>query len=134
MSRIRCLMPFMLATLAACGADTPGRAGAALDELSSAYEEISGSIATESGEAIDWAREDVENLGDWEYRIVDLAGSTSAAMEAELNELGNERWEAWWIESSPDGVRVYMKRTSLSLVSRVPITTLLRALTGGGAQ
>jgi hypothetical protein len=120
--------------LAACGATDSETAGEALDGLSSAYEQLTDSIATESGEAVDWAREDIENLGDWEYRIVDLDSSIPAEMEAELNELGDERWEAYWIEQTSGGVRVYLKRNAFSLVSRVPLSALLRALSGGGSQ
>lgn len=121
-------------TLTACGGTDSGAASDALDGISSAYEQLAESIASESGEAVDWAREDLENLGDWEYRIVDLGSSNSQEMEVELNEFGNERWEAWWVQPTGDGVRIYLKRSSFSVAGRVPVSALLRALTAGGSQ
>jgi hypothetical protein len=130
----RFLLLSVILSVAGCSVEDDTRAGAALDELSSAYDQIAGSLATESGEAVEWARGDIENLGDWEYRIIDFGAASPAAIEAELNELGNERWEAFWIQPSADGIRIYLKRTSLSLVSKVPLTAIVRALGGSGSE
>jgi hypothetical protein len=54
-------------------------------------------------------------------------------VQAELNQLGDERWEAYWIEPTANGIRVYLKRTSFSITSRVPLTALIRALASGGS-
>ena len=43
---------------------------------------------------------DLENIGDWEYKVIDLTDGCAAAMETTLNELGNDRWEVFWIENS----------------------------------
>ena len=103
----------------------------ALEELSAAYQSLAGLLDQGSGEAVDRVQGDIENLGDWEYRIVDLEDDAPEAMEAELNALGNERWEAYWVEPRRDGIRFYLKRPSISYLSRVPLSTLLRLLAGG---
>ena len=104
----------------------------ALEELAAAYEGVSGLLGEGSEEAVDRVQEDIENLGDWEYRIVDLSNASPEALETELNSLGNERWEAYWVEPSADGIRVYLKRPSISYLSRVPLSALVRMLAGGG--
>ncbi len=49
--------------------------------------------AVEMGETVpdkipDWVKEDLENVGDWEYRVVE---AVRGELEATLNELGAER-------------------------------------------
>jgi hypothetical protein len=104
----------------------------ALEELSSAYQSLAGLLETGSDEAVDRVQGDIENLGDWEYRIVELEDTGTEALEDELNALGNERWETYWVEPTRDGIRFYLKRPSVSYLSRVPLSTLLRMLAAGG--
>jgi hypothetical protein len=112
-------------------ADTSARARA-LEELSGAYDELAALLDRNPGEAVQWAQEDIENLGDWEYRIVEISNLSTSDLEAELNELGNERWEVFWMESMQPGVRVYLKRSSVSYLSRLPLSALARLLGNGG--
>jgi hypothetical protein len=112
-------------------ADTESATARALEELAARYEELTGLIDSGSGEAVDRVQEDIENLGDWEYRIVMLAQGSSESMEAELNALGDERWEVYWVEPLGGGIRVYLKRPSISYVSRIPLATLIRLIAGG---
>ncbi|HEY5666185.1 MAG TPA: hypothetical protein VIV64_05635 [Gammaproteobacteria bacterium] len=109
------------------GAATDG----ALDDLVAAYEALAGMLGQGSEEAVDRVQSDIENLGDWEYRIVELPNESTEVMADELNALGDERWEVFWIEPAPVGLRVYLKRPSVSYLSRVPLTTLLRLLAIG---
>jgi hypothetical protein len=39
-----------------------------------------------------WVKEDIENMGDWEYKIVAFGGKATTEMEKALNRLGIERW------------------------------------------
>ena len=103
----------------------------AVERLAQTYDELAALLERNSGDAMGWAQEDIENLGDWEYRIVELDDESPEALEAELNTLGDERWEAYWVESTRRGVRVYLKRSSISYLSRVPLSTLGRLLGGG---
>jgi hypothetical protein len=103
----------------------------AVEQLSSAYDELAQLVDRDPGQAVDWAQGDIENLGDWEYRIVEFDGPAEA-IETGLNALGDERWEVYWIEPTHDGVRVYLKRPSISYLSRVPLSDLLRMFGGGG--
>jgi hypothetical protein len=103
----------------------------ALEELSTAYEGLAGLFNQGSGEAVNRVQEDIENLGDWEYRIVEVPNGSAEMQEQRLNELGNERWEVYWVQPATDKVWFYLKRPSISYLSRVPLSTLLRVIAGG---
>lgn len=103
----------------------------ALEELSAAYAGLAGLFNEGSGEAVDRVQEDIENLGDWEYRIVEVPNGSAEMQEQRLNELGNERWEIYWVQPATDTVWFYLKRPSISYLSRVPLSTLLRVIAGG---
>jgi phosphoglycolate phosphatase-like HAD superfamily hydrolase len=103
----------------------------ALGELAAAYEGLAGLLGQGSDQAVDRVQEDIENLGDWEYRIVLLSNRSPEALEVELNLLGDDRWEVFWIQPVASDVRVYLKRPSISYLSRVPLSTLVRLLAGG---
>jgi len=107
-------------------------AARALEELSGAYDDLAALVDRNPGEAVQWAQGDLENLGDFEYRILEFAGLTAAELEAELNSLGDERWEVFWMEATPTGVRVYLKRSAISYLSRLPLSAIVRLFGGGG--
>lgn len=93
--------------------------------------------ARDAGEEVpadiyEWVRRDIENIGDWEYRVELLAaGVPAGTLQATLNELGNDRWEAVWLSESAEGVRVILKRPTRSYLTRVPLSQLLKLLSGG---
>ena len=64
--------------------------------------------------AEDWqakTSKEIEKLFALEYRVVTLdAELDSDAIEAELNDLGKERWECFSIRPDTKGLRVYCKR------------------------
>lgn len=93
--------------------------------------------AKETGEHIpkdiyEWIRRDIENLGDWEYRVVEIVGDANT-LELKLNELGRERWECIWIEPSAQKTRFFLKRPVRSYLKTLPLSQLLKLIpTGGG--
>ena len=102
-----------------------------VEQLSEVYADLAALIGDNPAEAVGWAQEDIENLGDWEYRIVEIDERADSAIEAALNALGNERWEVYWVQDGNGGAKFYLKRPSLSYLSRVPLSTLLRIFPGG---
>jgi len=113
------------------GAPAPSMTTRLVEQLSAVYADIAALIGDNPAEAVGWAQEDIENLGDWEYRIVEIDERDDADVEAALNALGNERWEVYWVADGNGSARFYLKRPSLSYLSRVPLSTLLRILPGG---
>ena len=123
--------------LAGCGND-PGEpsptdkaidtADRAIDSLSQKYDELT---ERELGDPVQWAQEDIENIGDWDYKIVELDNVTAEELEAALNELGNERWQAFWVEKRLTGYTIMLKRTSISYLSKIPLSQIGRIMLGG---
>ena len=124
----------LAAALSACGGgetDEPSAAERALEELQNQYDELAGDRLDAP---VKWASDDLENIGDWEYKVVDLAGIPVADWETSLNELGDERWEIVWIEAGVDGRVAILKRPAVSLLSKIPLSQLGRLLMGGGGE
>ena len=101
----------------------PGVATGAIEELRQQYDEL---VRDGFEDPVQWAAEDIENIGDWDYRVVELKETSAAEFEASLNELGNDRWEAFWIERRPNGYLVVMRKPSVSYLSKVPLSQLGR--------
>ena len=82
--------------------------------------------ARESGEEVsddvyEWARGDIERIGDWQYRVVERGPEPPGALEEALNALGTERWQLVWMERR-DGVWLVV-HSHFSLVPGTPAFT-----------
>ena len=73
---------------------------------------------------VGWAKEDLERYGDWEYRVVTLADLAADALEQELNELGQERWEVFWVERTDHELSLLLKRPAISYLRAVPLSEI----------
>ncbi|HNP64375.1 MAG TPA: hypothetical protein PKH39_10620 [Woeseiaceae bacterium] len=115
--------------LGACESDSsePSTAQRALDELQSKYDEL---LKDKVYVPVDWAAEDLENIGDWEYKVVNLAFRSPEDLQSQLNEFGNERWEVIWLEKSQGGFLAVLKKPSISYLSKIPISQLGRIVIG----
>ncbi len=87
--------------------------------------------AKESGEKVpedikDWIKEDIKKIGTWEYKIVFL--DTESNLEGELNKLGKERWECFWIEKRENKLKLFMKRPVKSYLKAIPAKHLLKLI------
>ena len=100
----------------------------AVENLQQQYDEL---IAERGGDPVEWAASDLENLGDWEYRVETIRLESEEAFAATLNEFGNERWEVIWLERTPGGFMVIMKKPSISLLSKIPLSQLGRFIIDG---
>jgi hypothetical protein len=123
----------VLALLAAsCGRQPgePSTAERALAELHQQFEELK---RRAGDDPVDWAKEDLENIGDWEYRVAELPETGTEELAAALNRLGDERWEAFWVDSSPNGLRIMLKRPAVSYIGRAPFSVIGHAV-GEGAE
>ncbi len=120
--------------LSACQPESeePSAARKALDELQEKYDEL---VEEKLDVPVKWATDDIENLGDWEYRVENLSYSSTDDLAAQLNEFGNEKWELIWIERTPDGLLVVLKKPSVSYLSKIPLSELGKIVIGGeGSQ
>ncbi len=126
----------LLAALGACRAETGDETPLTAEDLQAQLQALY-DRAVEAGEdvpadAYDWAREDVQRIGDWEYDIVRLADD-DATVAQRLNELGSERWEAYWIERQGGELRIFLKRSSRSYLRLLPLSELGRLVPGGSS-
>jgi hypothetical protein len=129
------LLPTPIGTVLA--ADPPRENGEETQDILEEIRELYES-AREKGEQVpkdlyDWIRQDLQSIGDWEYRIVEVARREATWLQARLNDLGTERWEVIWIEPQGDGARIYCKRPVRSYLSQIPLSQLMKILPGGGA-
>lgn len=120
----------VLSAFAACDREPgePSRVEEALEELQRLAEETRERAPED---AVEWAREDLERYGDWEYRVVTLAELEADALEEELNELGQERWEVFWVEHTDQGLSLLLKRPAVSYLRAVPFSEIGRVIPGG---
>lgn len=108
--------------------EEPSSVREAIDELQRKYDEV---VADKMDDPVQWAADDIENLGDWEYRVENLSYSSTENLAEQLNDFGNDRWEVIWLERTPKGFLVVLKKPSVSLLSKVPLSGLGKIIVGG---
>ena len=87
-----------------------------------------------SGKSKEWLLKDIQNIGDWEYKIEEFRLKNPKDLEIRLNQLGAERWQCFWVEQSKDQKIFYFKRTKLSYLSKIPTGALLRIMADFGNE
>ncbi|MBI3986245.1 MAG: hypothetical protein HY343_04970 [Lentisphaerae bacterium] len=102
--------------------DTPPAPATAASQDESGYwdkvKEIYGNVKA-SGErvpddVVQWTKEDFKKIGTWQYRILEVKSDAAEDIEKQLNELGAERWECFWIEQTAGGKRFFLKKAGKS--------------------
>ena len=127
----------LLAPLGACDGPRGESPPVTAEDIQSTIQELY-DRAVDAGEdvpadAYDWAREDLERIGDWEYQVLRLPDD-DATLGERLNELGGERWEAWWLEREGGRVRVFLKRPARSYLRMLPLSELSRLVPSGSSE
>lgn len=97
----------------------------AMEQLRGLYDKA---LESNPGEAVDWATDDLKKIGDWEYKIVTLDTPTPELLEQELNTLGTERWEVYWVEQVGGQKRFYLKRSARSYLRAIPLSEIGKIL------
>ena len=131
------LLLLLTVALAGCASDpdlpaSPDDRMAALKQrVQELYQQARESGQQVPKDALEWAQQDLNRMGDWEYKIVDLPREDTESRQARLNELGSERWEVFWMEPAENGIRVYLKRRSKSWLEKIPLSELRRLWPSG---
>jgi len=95
------------------------------------YEQAKDAGETVTDDVYEWARTDVETIGDWEYKVAYFPNANHIALEKRLNELGAERWEVTWIDRQGANLIVTMKRPSRTWLNKLPLGQLLKLAAPG---
>ncbi|WOO39637.1 hypothetical protein [Rubellicoccus peritrichatus] len=66
-----------------------------------------------------WVIDDVKRIGDWQYRVIKVKASDPDAIEKELNALGEERWECFFVERVDEHLMFYFKKSKISYLHKV---------------
>ena len=98
------------------------------------YAETLGDGKNLTGKSKEWILKDIENIGDWEYKIQSFGPEQSKEIEKKLNELCKERWQCFWVESSKKEKIFYFKRTRMSYLSKIPTGAILRIMADFGNE
>jgi hypothetical protein len=115
--------------------DSPALGSGVLrDKIQELYETARNAGDDVPSDAYEWAKSDLQRIGDWEYRIVRLDAASDVAVLERLNELGAERWEVFWLERDGDRLRVFLKRHSRSYLRLLPLSDLGRLVPTGQAS
>lgn len=119
----------VVALLAGCSGEStePSATDRALSELQAKYDEIAGDRFDDPAT---WAAEDIQNIGDWEYQVLDVPYSSPEQFAAALNTLGDERWEVFWMERTDSGFLVLLKKPAISYLSKIPLSQIGRFVIG----
>ena len=83
------------------------------------------------GDVMEWAWQDIDQVGSWEYRILELKTNECRVIENELNALGASRWECFWVEETETGKRFYLKKAGRSYLHGIPTGDLLKLIPSG---
>ncbi len=111
--------------------DKPSQVDRARQELERLYDEA---MKRAPEDPVEWAREDLQRVGDWEYRVTFIAATENQLLEQELNRLGEERWEAFWVRDSESGLTLFLKRPARSYLKLVPLSEIGKMISPGETQ
>ena len=74
------------------------------------YEETLGDGKNLTSKSKEWLLKDIENIGDWEYKIVTFGSEKIKDIEMQLITLGRERWQCFWVEQLVTTQRAFISR------------------------
>jgi hypothetical protein len=103
-------------------------------QIQALYESAKKAGDIDAGSVTEWLKTDYEGMGDWEYRVIQVDGKESKALEEALNLAGAERWEVFWVREGGGNFTFFLKRPVRSYLRSIPLTDLLKLIPGGGGE
>jgi len=104
------------------------------DQVVALYEKAKLAGENVPDDVAEWVKQDLQSIGDWEYRVVRVPVVSPATAEAELNALGGERWECFWVQLDDDQTLFFMKRPMRSFIKTIPVPDLIKLLSSSDAK
>ena len=97
------------------------------------YEKAKAAGETVPDDIAEWVKADLGRIGVWEYKVAMLP-SEPTALDVELNRLGAERWDCFWMERSENKLQVTCKRPAKSYLGSIKLLDLFNLVQGDGGE
>lgn len=100
------------------------------------YEEAKKRGETSASSAKEWVMDDIGRMGAWDYKTLRVAADDNVDIEKELNKMGAQRWDCFWVDKNGSTTTFYFKKPSRSYLRQIPARELMRLLPllGGGGD
>lgn len=97
------------------------------------YEELISEDRNLKEDSKKWLSDDISRIGDWQYQVVVLDESDPIKVTEELNRLGEERWECFFVDELDGKLAFYFKKERISYLQKISELRIGR-LIGGDNQ
>ena len=97
---------------------------APLKDLKEGAQEAIEDAQTKAKELRELSAEELQEIWAIEYKTIKVTHSDLAAMDEQLNELGQERWDSYYVSEDAEGQVFYFKRRKSNAIAY--LTNLLR--------
>jgi thioredoxin-related protein len=98
------------------------------EKIKKKVEEVKSDDKEVSKQAQEWIEEDIKKIGDWEYKVLKIKHTEIDELETHLTQLGNDRWECFWIEKKDKDLLLLFKRPKISYLQKIPKGELFKML------
>ena len=98
------------------------------DWFNNAYLQAKESGETTAANTRDWLIEDVRKMGSCEYKTITAAPTDIDGALEQLNEVGSERWECFFVDRQGSQTVFYLKKPGRSFLRQLPARELLHLL------
>lgn len=103
-------------------------------QIQALYESARKAGDIDAGSLAEWLKSDYQNIGDWEYRVIQVSSKESSVLETYLNTEGQERWEVFWVREGAGDFTFFLKRPVRSYIRAIPLSDLLKLIPGSGSE
>tara|TARA_R100000455_G_C6135228_1_gene30739 strand:+ start:89 stop:502 length:414 start_codon:yes stop_codon:yes gene_type:complete len=94
------------------------------------YEELISEDRDLKEESKKWLSDDISRIGDWQYQVVILDESDPLKVTEELNKLGEERWECFFVDELDGKLAFYFKKERISYLQKISELKIGRLIGG----
>ncbi len=95
-----------------------------MNDLKESAQEAIENAGTKAKELRELSAEELQEIWAIEYKTIKVTYSDLAAMDEQLNELGQERWDCYHVSEDAEGKAFYFKRGKSNAIAC--LTNLLR--------
>ena len=94
------------------------------------YEELISDDRNLKEESKKWLSEDISRIGDWQYQVVVVDETDPVKVTEQLNKLGEERWECFFVDKLDGKLAFYFKKERISYLQKISELRIGRLIGG----